>query len=277
MHEITKPSVTIIGLGKVGNALYKTLPKVGYKMTSVFSKSMHQIPFFVEGFPSKNHHLGELIFLTVPDDKLESIIHSLDDNFDDLSDKNIVHCSGTLSSGILLPLKEKGANVASFHPIQAISESTDSFNSTWFDIEGDEEVMNILGKLANELETNILKVQKEAKPYLHAAAVVASNYVVTLMKVAEEIAEIGGINKENIISALIPLMQSSLNNMEAKGVKNSLTGPIARGDIDTVKTHLEILENHGHLLELYKVLGLETTKISSASNSQIVAIKKLLE
>src|SRR5690554_5624513 len=236
MHEITKPSITIIGLGKVGNAFYKVLPKVGYKIASVFSKSVHNIPFFMEGFPSENHHLGELIFLTVPDDKLESIIHNLDDNFDDLSDKNIVHCSGTLSSDILYPLKEKGANVASFHPIQAISESTLSFNSTWFDVEGDERVLMLLSKLTKEMGANLLEVQKEAKPYLHAAAVVASNYVVTLMKIAEEIAEIGGIDKENIVSALIPLMRSSINNLEEKGVQNSLTGPIARGDVQTVKT-----------------------------------------
>lgn len=277
MHEITKPSVTIIGLGRVGQALYKTLPKIGYQMSSVFSKSVHKVPFFVEGFPAKNYHLGELIFLTVPDDTLEIIIRKLADNFDDFKGKSIVHCSGTLSSDILSPLKEKGASIASFHPLQSISEFTSSFNSTWFDVEGDKCVIHILEEIANKLGANALKVKKEAKPYLHAAAVVASNYVVTLMKIAEEIAEIGGIDKDKIVSALIPLMQSSLNNLEAKGVENALTGPIARGDVHTVKTHLEILENHSHLLELYKVLGLETTKISSAPKAQITAIKKLLE
>ena len=277
MHEITKPSVTIIGLGRVGRALYGTLPKVGYQIVSVFSKSVYNVPFFVEGFPSEKSHLGELIFLTVPDDTLHTVIQKLDENFDDFSGKYIVHCSGTLSSDILSSLKEKGSSIASFHPIQSISETTDTFSKAWFDVEGDTQVVNILEELGKSLGANILTVQKETKPYLHAAAVVASNYVVTLMKVAEEIAEIGGIEKEKIISALIPLMQSSLNNLEAKGIEKSLTGPIARGDIQTVQTHLEILKNHSQLLELYKVLGLETTKISSAPKAQISAIKKLLE
>ncbi len=274
---MSKPTVTIIGFGRVGQAFYRTLPKAGYQVVSVFSKSSHEIPVFETGFPTKKDQLGELILLTVPDDEIESVSTKLCDTFSSFEGSKIVHCSGTISSDILLKLKEKKATIASFHPIQAVSIDTDSFSSTWFDVEGDEDVIIYLDKLSKAFGASILAISKNAKPYLHAAAVVASNYLVTLMKMAEEIAEIGGVDKAQTMSAMLPLMQSAINNIEANGTQDSLTGPIARGDVKTVQNHLEILQNHSQLLALYKTLGLATTGLSKAPDESLQEIKKLLQ
>ncbi len=272
-----KPTVTIIGFGRVGQAFYRALPKAGYQVVSVFSKSPHNISVFETGFPAKKEQLGELILLTVPDDEIEVVSTKLCDAFNTFEGKKIVHCSGTISSDILLKLKKKKGAIASFHPIQAITVDTNTFESTWFDVEGDDDVINFLGKLVKDIVANILPITKSAKPYLHAAAVVASNYLVTLMKIAEEIAEIGGVDKAQTMSAMLPLMQSALSNIEAKGTQYSLTGPIARGDVKTVKNHLDILHNHDQLLGIYKALGLATSELSKAPEKNVMEIKKLLQ
>ncbi len=274
---MNKPTVTIIGFGRVGQAFYRTLPKAGYQVVSVFSKSPHNISVFETGFPTKKDQLGELILLTVPDDEIEAISTKLSDAFSSFEGKKIVHCSGTISSDILIALKEKKAAIASFHPIQAISIDTDSFDSTWFDVEGDEEAIEYFASLCKELGANILPISKSAKPYLHVAAVVASNYLVTLMKIAEEIAEIGGIDKAQTMSAMLPLMQSAINNIEANGTQNSLTGPISRGDVKTVQNHIDILQKQEQLLALYKALGLATVDLSKAPDESLQEIKKLLQ
>ncbi len=274
---MNKPTVTIIGFGRVGQAFYRSLPKAGYQVVSVFSKTPHEVSVFESGFPVKKEQLGELILLTVPDDEIETVSAKLCNTFSSLKGKKIVHCSGTLSSDVLLNLKAKKASVATFHPIQAISVDTNSFASTWFDVEGDEDAIEYLGKLSNVLGSNILVISKTAKPFLHAAAVVASNYLVALMKTAEEIAEIGGIDKAQSMEALLPLMQSAINNIEANGTQDSLTGPIARGDVKTVKNHVEILQNHDQLLSLYKTLGLATSSLSKAPDGSLQEIKKLLK
>lgn len=258
-----KPRISIIGPGRVGTALLKALSNQNFEVITVFSRSTcsenliksHPETHFKTGLPSHSNELGELIFITVSDDAIIPVAETIAENTQELVGKFLVHCSGTLTSEALKPLKENGAMVASFHPMKAVTPNMLSFKGTWFDMEGDEAVLSLLENIADELESNSFRVDKEAKPFLHMSAVVASNYLVVLAEIASVIAQKGNISAKIALKALAPLMENTLENVRELGTEEALTGPIARGDVETVRDHIERLKDDEELLGLYKSLG----------------------
>jgi predicted short-subunit dehydrogenase-like oxidoreductase (DUF2520 family) len=150
---------------------------------------------------------------------------------------------------------------------------------TWFDIEGDNEALSALEGLAKDLEAKTFRVKAEAKPLLHASAVVASNYLVVLGDMVARISAEANIPESTALKALKPLMENTLDNITGLGVTEALTGPIARGDVETVKQHLQSLNNVPEILFLYKTLGVEAVKIAirkSGDSQSLQEIKQLL-
>lgn len=277
--------VSIIGLGQVGTALLNAFSGCRVGVVSVFNRSevdsslkaKFTKTFFGKGFPGPEDPLGDLIILAVSDDAITEVSEKLSDLLTPNGSMNVIHCSGTHSSEILGPLKEKGANTASFHPIKAITSNTVSFENIWFDIEGDEELLKILEQLAEMLGASSFRVEPEAKPFLHASAVVASNYLVVLADLVSRISSQGNIPEYTAIKALAPLMENTLSNITELGITDSLTGPIARGDVRTVEKHLQSLGSAPKLQELYKVLGLEAVQIAERKSGATPSLSKIKE
>ena len=275
--------ITIIGLGNVGTALLKVLTGKGYSIKSVYNRSeidpdlIKKYPdiIFQKGLPESSEEVGGLIFLTVSDDAIPSVAQNLSDHFRSFEGKQVVHCSGTYSSKVLHLLKKKGASVASFHPMKAITPNTASFEDVWFDLEGDEDVLADLENLTDQLKAHSFRVEPDAKPLLHASAVVASNYLVVLAELVSKISALGNIREETALKAITPLMQNTLQNIEELGVTEALTGPIARGDLKTVKLHLENLDKAPELLSLYKTLGIEAVKIAIRKNGDSTSLEEI--
>ncbi|MEO1021546.1 MAG: Rossmann-like and DUF2520 domain-containing protein [Bacteroidota bacterium] len=247
------PSVSIIGLGNVGRALCNAFKTAEVNVESVFTKSDPV---------TETSRLGDVVLLTVRDDTLNDVIDELSRHAIDLSFKTVAHCSGVHTSGVLAPLKSLGAQVASFHPIMAVTDQTVSFEGIWFDVEGNSDALHQLSVLAAQLNAQTFAVQPGAKPLLHAAAVTASNYMVALVYVASLVAEKGGISEEESIPALLPLMEATLQNMKNQPLPDALTGPIARGDFKTVEKHLQLLENNDGIQEVYTILGKFTAQLA---------------
>lgn len=274
----TKPSISIIGFGRVGKALYYSLKEKGYPVKSVFSRTKKDIPEYEGDFPEDLQSLGKLTFFTVTDAELAAIAELLALLEGDFSRHVFVHCSGTLSSSVFKKLKSQEVEVASFHPLKAVTDLTREFSGTWFDVEGSGEAVNLLAGIANEIGANTITITEEVKPLLHIAAVMASNYVVTLLKVASQIASESGLNEKEASEALLTLMQSSIKNIEAEGVDRALTGPIERADTTTIENHLNILKKNEAFLTLYKTLGIHTVQLSKSENKEALeTIKRLLK
>lgn len=261
-----KPSITIFGLGKVGSALKKALHNSGYTIHSTFNR---------DTFPKNIEEMGDVVFLTVHDRDIKNLAEKITSAFTSFKGKKIIHCSGTLDSSVLQSVTDKGGITASFHPLKAVTNNDDSFANVWFDMEGHSEALEVLREMSTDLSAHCFEIKPEAKPLLHAAAVVSANYVVTLIKIATEIAEVGGVDQEIALKALLPLTESSVLNIKEKGLQGSLTGPIARGDVDTIERHLEKLEQNQDLLNLYKLLGRNTLQLAGKLDE--ASIKKLQE
>jgi predicted short-subunit dehydrogenase-like oxidoreductase (DUF2520 family) len=282
---MNKPTISIIGLGKVGMALIKVLSHNDYRIVSAVYKGSvpnalkteySDISFF-GSIPDKANDLGDLILITVPDDAITDVVEDLDRNFSILNGKAVAHCSGTHASEILNALKAKGAKTASFHPNRSITDSTSDFTNTWFDVEGDEKLIQLFRKIADDLGAKLIEIEAEQTSYLHASAVIASNYLVVLADLMTRVSDKGGIAEDQSLKALIPLMRNTLDNIEQKGVTDSLTGPIARGDVNTVSGHLKLLSDEPDLKNLYKTLGREALRISKLENTDSSSFHRLNE
>ncbi|MEQ9310391.1 MAG: DUF2520 domain-containing protein [Balneolaceae bacterium] len=243
------PTSTIIGNGRLGGALSRALNEAGYKVMEVYDK----------GESIKN--LGDWIFIATPDSEISKVVSDLTFKFKNLDGKNIFHSSGTISYSILEELQKLGAETACFHPLQAITNKTDSFKGIYFDLEGDEEAVSTLERLAENLGAKSIRVTPKEKELLHISAVMASNYLVTLADMAIQVSGASGIPQRTLVDALLPLMESSLKNLTELTPSEALTGPISRGDVQTIQKHIKLLENEDDLLVLYKKLGLQTLEL----------------
>ncbi len=288
---MNSPEVTTIGTGALGAALTKALHQSGYPVKSIYNRTASgartlaaEIDADVcSTFPQQPDELGTMVFITVRDAAIAQVARRLAKLSNDLSEFVFVHCSGNEPSEVLKPLSAKGAHVAAFHPLQTFTATSGpaDFENIYFDLEGDEGAVGVLNDMAGRLGAKTIRVPASAKPYLHAAAVTASNYLLALLEASGRIAELGGLKKGEIQEALLPLIKTTLDNAESGRTEDILTGPVKRGDIQTVKEHIELLRSDKSLMSLYKKLGSVALDIavrsSTLSEEKIEELSRLLK
>lgn len=262
-------TVTIIGLGAVGNTLAEALLQNSVSLKSVVTTNKKKASYFSDRNISVFSTIEELpiepdsiIFIAVPDDSIENVVSKISDCRKNQSFPARViftHCSGAITSDVLKPLVSAGASAAAFHPLQTFSLTTggDRFQDIFISIEGNKEAVRALKKVAEKLGASPLFLTKEQKRSLHIAAVFASNYLVAVMHAAESIALNAGIDQP--MSKMSPLIQQTMQNIFSGGTNNALSGPIKRGDLHTVKDHLNLLASEKNAKELYISAGLYAT------------------
>lgn len=274
---MSRPTVTIIGLGRLGKTFARALVEVDIPIQSIFNRTLVTAQKLgdelgikeVNTFPKTKSDLADITFLTVSDMAIAPVADRLAVIADDFSNKTIVHCSGNESAELLTELKKKGAHVASFHPIQSFTGSFDPsvFDHIYFSLQGDQAAFGSLKMIAECLGASTMEVSSSQKSYLHAAAVMTSNYLNTLIKAAVDIAGLDGLDKEQARRALLPLAKASLQNVISKSFSEALTGPIQRGDIQTVEKHLTLLKDHPELDKMYRILGQKTVELARSANT----------
>lgn len=263
---------TIIGTGALGSSLCRAMHPARLTVKSLFNRTPSRagnladdLEIAVSGnFPEHAGQLGEVIFLTVPDRQIKPVANALAGIDGELAGSTVVHCSGNEDSGLLQPVSEKGAIVASFHPLQTFSGADESglFEGIYIDMEGDPGAIEKLKQLARSLGAHPLELDASDKPHLHAAAVTASNYLVALLDAASEIGSAGELSGEVVRRSLMPLVATTLENISDKPLADALTGPIARGDVDTVRKQIALLNHNERLCSLYKRLGHQALKLA---------------
>lgn len=285
------PEVTIIGVGGLGQSLAKALITAEIPIKSIFNRTAKKteslaidLGISIYGsFPQNTDELGDVIFITVTDQAIKDISGRIGRLSDDFSGRIVVHCSGNESADLFNGLKDKGANIASFHPLQTFTDqsSPEAFKDIFFSLQGDKSAFLTLKEIARQLGAQTIEVTAEQKSYLHAAAVMASNYLNILLDAAVDTASVSGLSREKAKQALFPLIKTSLKNIKSQSFKEALTGPIKRGDITTVEQHLKLLQEHPDLLNLYKILGTRTVKLVQKSQNiddeNAQTIRNLLE
>ena len=283
--------ISIIGLGALGQPLTQAFLANDLPVKSIFNRTESLASKFAAGtrikttasFPEHADQLGDLIFLTVPDGLIPELAESLAKCPGDFTDKSFVHCSGNEPASLLSRLRDRGGHIASMHPLQTFSaaSSADDFQDIYCSLQGDREVLATLEGLAATIGAQTIRVTGRQKSHLHAAAVMASNYMVTLLDSSAEIGALSGLDRQKVQQLLAPLIQTTVHNVGQASFGEAISGPIARGDIETVQQHLDLLKSAPKIRKLYSRLGLETldkmeaaTEISSTSAQKLRQLLK---
>ncbi len=177
------------------------------------------------------------------------------------------HLSGALGSSVLSPLRKLGVSVASLHPVKSFSEdprASADLAGTVATIEGDAPAVETLERLALALGMKTVRLESDRKPLYHAAACIASNYMVTLFSLSLALMESCGMEESIARAALSQLVRGTAQNLTDHPPGHALTGPIARGDVQTIRGHIEALRSlEGRGAEsVYRVLGLQTVDLA---------------
>jgi len=284
-----KPSFAIVGCGKVGTALGIFLSRAGYTIAGFSSKSLSSARHLAEivfsdhfsDIPWDITRHADVVFITTPDSAIEETCSGISQHEGFADQAVVLHCSGALASSVLSSAKKRGAWIGSMHPLQSFASTeyrTNPFQGIIFSIEGEDPAVKIAKTIVSDLSGNAVTLLTEAKTLYHASAVAASNYLVTLLDLSVQLMEEAGVNRQDSFSLLKPLIVGTLSNIEKVGVRKALTGPIARGDVKTVKNHLaEIGSKRPDLLRLYKVLARYTVDIAAAGNAASESIIRELK
>jgi predicted short-subunit dehydrogenase-like oxidoreductase (DUF2520 family) len=264
--------VGFIGAGTVGTALAVRLKGKGYPVVAVSSRSQASAGRLAEAVPGCRVYddgqgvadSARLVFVTTPDDAIAPVVAGLGWH----PEQGVVHCSGAASTDILEPAMGYGAHVGAFHPLQtfaSVAHAIDNIPGSTFAIEAEEPLLATLKGMASALDGRWVRLGAGDKVLYHASAVVACNYLYTLVKLATDLWHDFGLSTKEATEALLPLLRGTLNNLENVGLPDCLTGPIARGDLGTIKSHLDALERRAPwLLSTYRELGLNTIPIALA-------------
>lgn len=294
------PRIGVVGVGAVGTTLAWGLAARGYPVAAVMSRTPAAVAWLADELPgcqvvsspAEVAALAAAILLTVPDDALADVAASIPWH----SGLAAIHCSGATPARALAIAGEQGALFGSFHPLLSIprsrpasaEEALGRLAGCTFAIEAPASLAATLEVMAHRLGARAIFLREQDRVPYHLAAVLTSNYLVTLVSAATDLWTQFGVSREQALAALSPLLRSALVNLEQLGLPQSLTGPIARGDVGTVRAHLDYLadpketplEEATLLDEAYRALGLLSLPIAiekgRLDQEQAASLKRLL-
>ena len=274
-------TISVVGAGKVGMTLAMLFHQAGYHIVSVISQkknSARKLARLVRckiysGSLSHIHPATQIIIIAVPEEDILGIAEEITKRSNlDFSKIAVFHTSGSFTSDALLPLRKEGAMVFSLHPIQSFSKASTlahqlaRMKNVVYGFEGNRAALTLARQLVRTLCGTLVRIPKEEKFLYHIACVFASNYSVALLGAVDELTKrIGGEVK---LAHFEPLVRTSIENAFQLTPKMALTGPIARGNSETVKNHLLELQKADKLMaSLYQQIGLQALKMAATRKS----------
>ena len=266
--------IGFIGAGKVGCSLGKYFAGQHADVVGYYSRTLDSAKTAAE-FVGTNYFesletvvdLSDCLFFTVNDTAILDVWNKVKEL--DISGKIICHCSGAKSASVFEGVDEKGAYAFSLHPISPFSSRYDSYKNVkdaYFTIEGNEKKLPDMEKFLQKMHLSYTKIFGEEKVKYHAACVFASNLMVALSKDAIDLLCEVGFSEEDAQRALAHLMEQNLKAILEKGPKEALTGPMERGDGETIRNHLEVLKENKR--EVYQVLSKELLEIAREKHKE---------
>ncbi len=271
------PSISIIGPGNLGSALAVELARAGYPIRYIVRRAGSKVTrpkVLARRVKAELVMLGEapldtdIVWITVPDDTIAAVAKQLAPS-QVWKGRIVLHSSGALTSEELWSLWEKGASVASVHPMMTfVAGKKPSWHGVAFAIEGDEEAAKVAHSIASDLGGNPFEIEKHNKVLYHAFGSFASPLVIALMSAMEQVAEAAGVPSAKAKEMMVPLLRETLNNYLAKDAAGAFSGPLVRGDVKTVRKHLEQLKRVPEAREVYVALARAAIKRLPAKNRE---------
>jgi len=275
---LSKPGIAVVGAGKVGSALALLLSRRGYPVAGVASRSISSAGRVAEELkvpattrPEEITNGADVVFITTPDREIARVAGEITERGGFRPDQIVFHTSGAHPADEVGAVRRAGALAASLHPLQSFADvkmAMESLPGSYFALEGDAGALPLAEQIVKDLGGKSFFIDGRDKPLYHAAACIASNYLVSLIHFATGLYGRFGLSREEAFGALFPLIRGTIKNISRVGPAPALTGPVARGDSPTLEGHLEALKEVGDQeLELYRKLGLYTVKVALEKGS----------
>ena len=219
-------SVSVIGPGALGSAMIDLVKSHShFNLHSVWGSSVKQsftIDLFGNQtepdhkFPSESQDLGRLTIISVPDDQISDVSEKLSQTGISWHNRFVIHLSGSLDTAVLNILEEEGATIGSLHPLQTFTrgDKADRFNGIWYSGQGNDDMISLLRTLIEPTGGHLRKLSSSQKSAMHLAAVFASNYLVSLMEVVDQITTDNEI--DDGLEMLEPIVSQTFENINVK-------------------------------------------------------------
>lgn len=270
---MTIPDIAIYGMGRFGRALSGALVAIGRAPQRTGGRKDGP-QALLAGLKA-----GTLIVLSVRDGAIEEVGNQFA-ALGRCGDYSFAHASGAHGADLLEPLARAGAAVGAFHILQSFPPDNGAARvpGSWCAVSGDKPLVSQLRSLARALQMHPFDIPDAARPAYHAAAVLASNALVTLLAAGRELLLGAGLPAESAEKMLLPLSKGTLENVAAYGPEKALTGPVARGDAQTLRDHLLTLPIA--VKPAYRAMMLETVAFAKRAGrvtaEQATALRRVL-
>lgn len=266
--------VAVIGAGRVGTAVAVLLEQAGHRLVGVSGRgeTRGRVSAHLPGVSvldaAEAAAAAELVVIGTPDDAIEPTVAALAAAAAIPPGAWAMHLSGSLGLDVLRPAREAGAHVLAMHPLQTfpnVGSALTGLPGSSIAVTAEDDEGYLLGeRLADDLHGVPFRLADELRPLYHAAAVFASNYLVTTSAIAESLFAQAGV--PDPAKAMAPLQRASLDHVEELGPARALTGPAVRGDAGTIRRNLEALERHAPgLVPTYVALARSTLDVAERS------------
>jgi predicted short-subunit dehydrogenase-like oxidoreductase (DUF2520 family) len=258
-RERAVPSVFILGAGRAGRGLADAFRRCGVTVTGLHGR--RPVPGATTGPLPDSLGDADVVIVAVRDAQLDQALDQVSLAFRGRAagpGKVVLHASGSARPAGLAALRRLGAAGGTFHPLVPLAEpsrAAESLRGAWIGVDGDAEAMDASRQLAARLGARVLEIPRGEKPRYHAAAVFASNFPAVLAALAVRLMREAGVPAPEAAGAVDALLRASVANLEGAEPAAVLTGPVVRGDVDTVRSHIAALADAPAVLSIYRSLS----------------------
>ena len=258
-----QPSVSIIGLGNWGSSLARALADSKVPLHEVVISDRPSRRKTVRSLPlttlAQARLEANVLWLCVPDSAIAQVIARLAKRVAHrgLRGQIVVHSSGALSAGVLREAAKAGASVGSVHPLMSFpTRRPVMLKGVSFAVEADAASSRVLNQLVRRIGGHPFAIKAADKEIYHAVGVLSSPLLVSHLAAAHETAAQAGFSPRQARRLIEPIVRATLDNFFRNGPARSFSGPIARGDVETIRLHLRALKPHPILASVYRSLAL---------------------
>jgi predicted short-subunit dehydrogenase-like oxidoreductase (DUF2520 family) len=276
-RQADRPPLVVVGAGAAGSGLGRALQRSGWPVDAVVCRSANHAtasadvvgggrPLSLDGLlEDRSGHDALLLLVAVPDHAVPQVAERLATRAWPAGTAAL-HLSGSVEVDALAPLRAAGLAVGGCHPLKSFVDperAAASMTGTVFAIEGDELAVTLAERLASDLEGRPFRLAGGRRSQWHAAATHAANHLVALLDQSLDLAEQAGLSRDEARAALLPLLGGTLANLEHHSPSQALTGPVVRGEVDTVARHLDALtQGPADVADAYRALARRALRLA---------------
>jgi predicted short-subunit dehydrogenase-like oxidoreductase (DUF2520 family) len=275
-----KPVITIVGAGNLASALAPALVAAGYRIDRILFRdrgsSRKRARALARRVGGKAAALGtpvsaDILWLCVSDDAIRPCARE-SSRAGSWKGKVVLHSSGALSSDELAPLRSRGASVGSLHPMMTFVPGVRvRIADVPFAVEGDRAAVRLARRIVRDLKAKVFSISKANKALYHAFGSFSSPMVVATLAMAERVAAAAGVPAHMRRDVMLPIVKKTFSNYLATSADKAFSGPIARGDVSTIRRHLKALKAVLGAREIYVALARSALRNLPARNRRAVA------